>query len=531
MANTRRIHLVRVTQGGGSGASGAPWADIVVCDSVAVRGENGQETLYDVTATKANPFIKDDTGDGNEAGDKTNCSRSSHMVRLTSVTDSTQMFDAEVLDAFSVRGPNGQETTFILPSAKKNDAVKDNTGLGLDVAASSSTTRANHIAKISEVTSGPGATGATGGSTNTDYPPVDPNTSDRYVAVTRMDAINFKGPNGEELTLVVPDPDDKTANDTTQYNSDGSPPNNTDPNHYLFWPQNSSGPWLGANPTASDGSSGGTVDQGPLWWIKRLGQATPQPGPTRPFNVHLHLDLGAPIVNCGSTITSSDGGPLPNGPAFRFQLVGYRQTGGATGGTGGSGASGPPVQIEKVVSNTFDYFEHLGIDSGFITVFDFFTGEATELPVSGFFPYWAAATADLTLSNVTDGVFLAITQLAGDSLPQGAFAGWELGIGATGAISLNINFHPGGTGAATGGIQSTILPFVGHANFTANELGATGGGTGGTGATAAPPRTITTRVSPNVGFQFFQNGDGDLSFGEICDSGGYPTNCCALAGN
>jgi hypothetical protein len=66
--------------------------------------------------------------------------------------------------------------------------------------------------------------------------------------------------------MKIPIADDNSI-DTTVYDDDGEPPENTDPNPYIRWPSNSEGPWLGA---------GVPVAQGPFWWIKR---AEPLPAP------------------------------------------------------------------------------------------------------------------------------------------------------------------------------------------------------------------------------------------------------------
>jgi hypothetical protein len=248
---TRRIHVVRVKDPNNE----SQFADVVVIDAIALRAANGEEQLWDVTARKAVPYIVDNTGDGETIGNLATASRVSHMKRLTNPDDSGQFIDVEILDAFALRGPNGEERVYSLPDRAASEAVTDNTGSGLGVAAGPSTTRALHVAKISE-------TGA-GKSTNTDYPPVDSDTTDRYALVKRIDAIVFRGPNGFETAAVFPD-QGADALDVTQYtvddNGDQVPPDNTDPNVYVRWPKDTAGPWLGKQP----------IGQGPLWFIKAL---------------------------------------------------------------------------------------------------------------------------------------------------------------------------------------------------------------------------------------------------------------------
>jgi hypothetical protein len=259
---TRRVHLVRVKNKNNEGE----YADVKVIDAVALRLPNGEERLYDVTAKNAVPYMKDKTGDGNDIGTPSGASRASHLARLKGSDDDSQMLDVEILDAFALRGPNGEQLVISLPASKATTvAIKDDTGSGLKVAVTAQSTRALHVVKIAEL--------AAGGSTSTadqDYPSGD--ITDNYAIVLRLDALALHGPNGYESLLITDSAADEI--DTTQYvtddNGDKAPPDNADPNPYVRWPDASEGPWIRKNPSASDGTMPAGISQGPLWWITKL---------------------------------------------------------------------------------------------------------------------------------------------------------------------------------------------------------------------------------------------------------------------
>ena len=60
----------------------------------------------------------------------------------------------------------------------------------------------------------------------------------------------------------------KYTTDKYDTSSDPAPPDNKDNNVYASFPNNSAGPSLGANPTSAQGAT--SINQGPLWWIKKL---------------------------------------------------------------------------------------------------------------------------------------------------------------------------------------------------------------------------------------------------------------------
>ncbi len=245
---TRRVHVVRIKD-----ASGNNFVDVKVLDAIAFRGPSGAESLLDCTAGNANPYILDTTGDGNGKGDPSSCTRVSHMKRLTNPNNSTQFLDVEILDAASFRGPNGAEMVLFMPDADATELVVDNTGNGLGNDPGPDATRALHVVRITQDTS------------DNPHSTVNDASDNQFLLVKRLDAIAFRGPNGAENLLYAPASDgDDNEDDTTTYNGDGSPPDNTDPNVYAKWPTltSSSGPWLGA---------GAPVSQGLLWWIVNAG--------------------------------------------------------------------------------------------------------------------------------------------------------------------------------------------------------------------------------------------------------------------
>jgi hypothetical protein len=334
MAYTRKVHVVRIDLGDAPAGSQQAWLVVKVLDQVAVRAPNGEEILYDVTAANADPYIRDDTGGGNGKGDPSNCTRSSHMARLTSSQNppppgspsGTQALDVEVLDAFSVRGPNGEETAFVFPSKTEVDMVTDNTGSGLAVPyMAGQTTRALHVAKISLTgyTINQGTSGQqsiTTGTVNSDAPTIGPPAGstvidDIFFIVERTDALAVRGPNGQEYLLLIADKN-ATENDITQYGADGKPPLNTDPNVYVSVPANGT-PFIGKNPIDSDGVAVGGINQGPLWWLTGMGTTlptTPPPPPPGFFTITYTVQT---IGDIGAGHLALEAATLPGGPVIQ----------------------------------------------------------------------------------------------------------------------------------------------------------------------------------------------------------------------
>jgi hypothetical protein len=310
MSYSRKVHVVRIENQKRDDQLGQKeWVIVKVLDQVAIRAPNGKEILYDVTAKNSQPYIRDDTGGGNGRGDPHNCTRSSHMTRLTdnqappNAPSGTQAIDTEVLDAFCVRGPNSQETLFEFPSKGATVAVTDNTGSGLAVPFSEQTTRALHVAKINATgyTVNPGTSGEQTrltGSVNSDAPDVAPPAGsqvldDKFMVVERVDALAFRGKNGQEYLLLIADKN-ATEHDTTQYEAGGKPPLNADPDVYVSVPDEGT-PWIGKAPRGGDGRG---INQGPLWWITGVGYEPPTVLPPPPpgfYNVTYSLQTAGPV--------------------------------------------------------------------------------------------------------------------------------------------------------------------------------------------------------------------------------------------
>ena len=253
---TRRVHVVRCKDPVNTDI----YVDVKVIDKIIYKGPrggtlfagpDGQENLLDCTAKNAQPFIVDKTPGGpNGKGSARRCSRVSHMTRLVNPDDPSMFFDAEILDAFAFVSPNGQEIVMTYPDKAANASVIDKTGHGLE----KSVGRPTRVVRCDQIVKDavPGASGASGAP---------------YLITERVEALAFEGVNGEENLLLEPHGDD-TEIDTTKYTTDDqgnkTPPDNTDPNVYVSWPDNtarggqSAGPWLG---------KGAPVKQGPLWWI------------------------------------------------------------------------------------------------------------------------------------------------------------------------------------------------------------------------------------------------------------------------
>jgi hypothetical protein len=263
---TRQVHVVRITDPKGN------YIDVEVLNMVSIVFANGKEILYKVTA-KA-PYIIDDTGDGNNVGSASGCSRRSHMQRLTNPTDGSQFFDIEILDAITFTMPNGKEELFKMPNTDISAAVKDDTGNGLEVSfVKGVSTRKDHIVEIDELIAG----GSTS-SADKDYPS-GPTTGNKLL-IEQTDKIGFKSVNGTEFVLDV-DASLWNVKDVTNYTADGAPPPNTDKNIYVRWTKGGL-PWLGTKTP---------VKQGAFWRIKKVGIA---PGPTSAgrMDVTYILDVG-----------------------------------------------------------------------------------------------------------------------------------------------------------------------------------------------------------------------------------------------
>ena len=330
---TRRTHVVRIPVAGDAGyiASGGAWIDVEVLDAIGLEtpdgdeelfevmqvsdadettennntaGSGGQQRVYDCSAANAVPLIVDNTGDGNGKS-PTNPTRSSHMKRLASDPtnpDSGQYLDAEILDGFVLKGPNGSELLLYMPDKAAVPAVVDPTGNDLTVAAGVNTTRSLHVEKVIDKVT----TIVNGSITSVADDPT------KFILVEKTDAIAFKGPNGEEFLVYAPNNADTTDttdnNDTTRYVADpwthtSVPPPNTDPDLYIFFPTNTGGPFLGKK---------SPISQGLLWWIKAAGEtniSSTNNGPTISIDMDVVVtDLGyGQVIQLYTVLMAGDG--------------------------------------------------------------------------------------------------------------------------------------------------------------------------------------------------------------------------------
>lgn len=308
---TRQVRIKKKTADGTLDPD--TWVDVEILVASSTLGTNGQEHLR-VFGPDANPIIHDPTGDFGDqnVGGKSIPSRSTHLVRCTGTTDaagndvSDQMLDVEVLDVMNIFGLGehfsaafdfgtntinhqkvekdlqavGQEELIQLDSDSIG-VVNDQAGLGFKGdGTAKNVSRATHTDKIVELTQQTtDSDGVPCYSANTDdiaqsnqqMPP----TTNNFLALLKVDALAFLGTNGDENFLHMPytqkkiDATDWTVDD----NGDKAPPDWTpeEKNPYVVWPEASQGPWVGIpNQTLPDGVRKMPINQGPLWWIKRV---------------------------------------------------------------------------------------------------------------------------------------------------------------------------------------------------------------------------------------------------------------------
>jgi len=265
---TRRVHVVRCKDPNNSDT----WVDVKVLDKIVYYRNSGGKTMFTQPTTReenlleglsANviPYIVDDTPGGPHAkGGANKFSRRSHMKRMVNPDDPTQMLDAEILDSFAYRGTNGRETGLSCSVLKSKPAIIDPTGHGLDIAPDGNTSiklRCDQIVKDATPGASGGATQSSGAVGASGAP---------YLITERVEKMAWKGTNAEENIWLCPQ-GDLTEIDSTKYTTDAEgnkvPPDNTDQNVYISFPDKdhggpSSGPWLG---------KGAPLRQGPLWWV------------------------------------------------------------------------------------------------------------------------------------------------------------------------------------------------------------------------------------------------------------------------
>jgi hypothetical protein len=294
---TRVVHSVRCRNPNNKQI----WVDVEVLDAVVVYDAGTQTEKLLLTSNIVTPCIIDKTGAGNGKGgdgSQPGYTRLSHMVHVTSPTDSTQSFYVEVLDALNLQPPynddpsgppasepenyenaggqadsgqyGGPDICLIQPSSQQTTLVVDNIGLGLQ--STQPLTEATRAAHAVCVTSDGNTDDKTTDPTDTIPPQKHP-----WVGTIRTDGVNFQLPGGNNICVLVPD-QDADRDDQTRYTMDPDtgemnvPPDNTDPNIYIGYPETGSN---GVNVHIPKEMPGG-ISQGILWWIKRI-RSPPNP--------------------------------------------------------------------------------------------------------------------------------------------------------------------------------------------------------------------------------------------------------------
>lgn len=220
-----------------------------------------------------------------------------HVVRIKDKSNPSNWIDVKVLDAAVYRGPNGVEDLLDITAARANPYILDRTGHQNGKGDPGACSRASHMvtltdggmtfdaeyldavafrgpngqerllfcpsrssnATVIDKTDG-GLSSAAGAATRQCHIEKITNGAGALYA-ERVDMISYQGPNGIENLLF--NPGDGEEEDTTHYGPNMTPPDSTDPNLYVSW---------GAS-GASQGSAGpwvgasNPVKMGPLWWI------------------------------------------------------------------------------------------------------------------------------------------------------------------------------------------------------------------------------------------------------------------------
>lgn len=306
---SRATHTVRVKS-----ADERFYADVEVLDAISLTLPNNFQIAYKISKPNVNaPNITDNTGDGNGEPGKESSTRASHMMRVTSTANPAMFFDVEVCDAFTITGPNNADFCIACqtPNPKSVVAITDTTGSGLAVGATNGSTKAQHAVKLLRQV-GSGTPGLANQQIATDYTLTL--LTDAFVEQGPLQTLgmpwliptaDFGGPgdppgytdwnsgpwydmhvlqfyNYDTVLNGALSPGANTL-DLTQYVTDPGtgqqvPPPNTDPNVYVYFPDNTGGPFLGATPYTASGLPGNqasmsipAIDMGPIWWIRALG--------------------------------------------------------------------------------------------------------------------------------------------------------------------------------------------------------------------------------------------------------------------
>lgn len=292
---TRVVHRVRCRKKGDS----QTWADVKVVDAFTVLAPGGKSMLLWTHAKDAVPVITDKTGDNNGVQNE-NPTRVSHMERVHGEDDPNQKFDIEVLDACAFQPPHvgsGDQARELEDAEKRaglskaatfghgpfaiflpdKDSIKftvDKTGLGLGSGSGGEASRSGHVNLVTEK----GNTDKKTDGLQDAGDSVPPHILD-WCATIKTDAINFKAPAGANILLYMPisDQDEKDSTKEVDDPDTGEkvPPDNTDPNKYVCFPDDSAagGKSTGLNvgiPIHDASGEKKPISQGPLWWIERI---------------------------------------------------------------------------------------------------------------------------------------------------------------------------------------------------------------------------------------------------------------------
>jgi hypothetical protein len=228
-------HKVRVGPASDPGGAEGTFLDFLVWDAISLIRENGQEILFNVNGMNAIPASNQLT----------------HLLTVTNPDDSTQSCQFEILDAVSLISTNGQELLINSPVGGATiyttnynvDPVSGGDIAQTENAIVSSTSEASRLEFITVIGNGG---------------PVDPTTSPSdYILSSYPNGISTMRTNGQEFLInrFSGGPFD----DTTQYNEDGSPPTNSDPNVYAVIPDG-----------AGLSMGRALVSQGMLWQVCNL---------------------------------------------------------------------------------------------------------------------------------------------------------------------------------------------------------------------------------------------------------------------
>lgn len=249
MAFTRRTHIVRISDAKPGDPPSDAYIDVEVLDAISFAGEGGKEMVLNMPQENVKACIKDSTGGehGKEPGQPT---RLSHMKRIVSEADPSQMLDIEVIDILSFRDTRGTEWILDMNSTNGQPSVFNSTeGTG-----SSKSTRRTHNEKVR-------------------IDPKDTKSDSGFMTIERCDSIAFRTVRGEEMIVDCPSSDDPESGkqrastfitsprDYDPNNPDGPvPPKNEDENVYVAFVKDADGFLTGKT----------KISQGPFWWIRKI---------------------------------------------------------------------------------------------------------------------------------------------------------------------------------------------------------------------------------------------------------------------